>query len=94
MEVGQLQLRRDSAAERAPTSLRAKRPQFVGFVVNQRHRERLRGGGEFDRSRVGGAEGHAALAAAQALRLRLPAGDALEFPDRDAGAREDHCGLR
>lgn len=63
-------------------------------VVNERHRESFRGCTELDRGRVKRAKWHAALAAAQALGLRSPAGDALELFDRNAGAREDHIGKR
>jgi hypothetical protein len=56
----------------------------MGRVVNERHRERFRGGSKFDRRRVGRAERHAAFTTAEALGLRLPTGDALELPDRNA----------
>ena len=80
--------------ERAPASLRTERPELMQCVVNERHRERLRGGRQLDRCRVGGAERDAALATAETLGLRLPASDALEFRDRNAGAREQHSTLR
>jgi hypothetical protein len=63
-------------------------------VVNERHRERFRGGGELDRRRVDGTERHAALTTAETLGLRLPARDSLELRYRNMGAREYHCALR
>jgi len=80
--------------ESTPTSLGAKRPEAVGFVVNERHREGFGGCGKLDRRRAGGAVRHAALTTAEALGLRLPARGALELRDRYMGAREYHSGLR
>ena len=83
-EVGQLELGRDRTLEGTTAGLRAECPQAVPRVMNERHRESFRGWTELDSGRVDGAEWHAALAAAQALGLRCPAGDALELFDRDA----------
>lgn len=49
--------------------------------MNERHRERFRGGSQLDGGRVDRAERHAPLAAAKALGFRPPPCDALEFRD-------------